>query len=116
MCDLDRFSKIQSHIHYPLKLGEIISDIHTYKLYVKFIYEFVGILVSQFVEIPHLCDCSDGATVALSHRYVWENHKFQNVISYDIYMLSFQNLEKLLQTLLPKNNGKWLLLLFTIKP
>ena len=55
-------------------------------------------LVFVDVEIPHFCDCPEGATVALSHRYVWENHKFQNVmiISYDINMLSFQNVEKLL--------------------
>ena len=45
-------------------------------------------LVFAYVEIPHFCDFPEGATVALSHRYVWENHKFQNVISYDIYMLS----------------------------
>ena len=64
-------------------------------------------MVSPYVEIPHLCDCPEGAAVAPLHRYVWENHKFQNVISYDIYMLSFQNLEKLLQTLSPKNNGKF---------
>ena len=51
-------------------------------------------LVFAYVEIPHFCDCPEGATIALSHRYVWENHKFQNVISYDIYMLSFQNVEK----------------------
>ena len=42
-----------------------------------------------------------------------------HILSYDIYiMLSFQNLEKLLQTLLPKNNGKfkqWLFL-YAIKP
>ena len=66
--------------------------------------------LNYFVEIPHFCDCPEGATVALSHRYVWESHKFRNIISYDIYMLSFHNLEKLLQTLLPKDNGKFRLL------
>ena len=54
-----------------------------------------------------LCDCPEGVTVAPLHRYVWENHKFQNVISYDIYM-------KLLQTLSPKNNGKFRLLGATV--
>ena len=64
--------------------------------YVMLRYMYFLILVFAYVEIPHFCDCPEGATVALSHRYVWENHKFQNVISYDIYVLSFQNLEKLL--------------------
>ena len=73
--------------------------------YVKLIFEFFGIMVSPYVEIPHLCDCPEGATVAFLYRYVWGNHKFQNVIFYDIYMLSFQNLEKLLQMLSPKIMG-----------
>ena len=37
-------------------------------------------LVFAYIEIPHFCDCPEGETVALSHRYVWENHRFQNVI------------------------------------
>ena len=49
-------------------------------------------LVFAYIEIPNFCNCPEGATVAFSHRNVWENHKFQNVISYHIYMLSFQNL------------------------
>ena len=76
---------------------------------------FFGILVSPYVEIPHFCDYPEGATVAFLHRYVWENHKFLNVISYGIYiMLFFQNLAKLLQTLSPKNNGKFRLLGATV--
>ena len=62
-------------------------------------------LIFAYVEIPDFCDFPEGATVVHLHRYVWENHKFQNVISYDIYMLPYQNLEKLLQTLSPKIMG-----------
>ena len=37
---------------------------------------------------------------------VWENHKFQNVVSHDLYTLSFSNLEKLLVRFTPTNNVK----------
>ena len=98
-----------SYVHYPL---ERLLLKFTPTNYVILIYEFFGIfkLVSPYVEIPHLCDCPERATVAPLHRYVWGKPQFQNVISYDTYMLSFQNLEKLIQTLSPKNNGKFRLL------
>ena len=37
---------------------------------------------------------------------VWENHKFQNVISHDLYTLSFKNFERLIVRFTPTNNVK----------
>ena len=46
---------------------------------------FFEFLVFTYIELPQLSDFPEGATVAPSHGYVWENYKLQDVISYDTY-------------------------------
>ena len=64
-------SYLNIYIHYiHLKLGEIIVDIHTYKLCKIDIMNSLKFWFLHYVEIPHLSDCPEGATVAPLYRYI----------------------------------------------
>ena len=78
------YDLVKHAIH--LKLVERLFLTFTPTNYVKiearFFFEF---LIFAYIEIPQLSNFPEGATVAPSHGYVWENYKLQDVISYDTY-------------------------------